>query len=129
MPPVARRARAIVRPAWQALVRAMLVGTVYLLHFDRPFWGSKQYYVGFTRNLPQRLMNHREDSAGSVTTRRAFDQGIGFTLARVWQPGTLRMERQIKDRGPVNYCPLCPRRPRTIDRARSSPIPRIGAGS
>jgi hypothetical protein len=42
---------------------------------------------------------------GCVTTQRAFDQEIGFTLARVWWPGTLRLERQIKARGPVNYCP------------------------
>jgi hypothetical protein len=62
-------------------------------------------------------------TAGCVTTRRAFDQGIVFTLARVWRPGTLRLERQIKARGPVNYCPLCPRRSRAADRARSSPIP------
>jgi predicted GIY-YIG superfamily endonuclease len=55
-----------------------------------------QHYVGFTRNLPQRLQDHREGTAGCVTTRRAFDQGIGFTLARVWRPGTLRLERQIK---------------------------------
>jgi len=60
---------------------------------------------------------------GSVTTRRAFDQGIGFTLARVWWPSTLRLERQIKARGPVNYCPLCPRRPRATGRADSCPIP------
>jgi hypothetical protein len=44
-------------------------------------------------------------------------------LARVWWPGTLRLERQIKACGPVNYCPLCPRRPHTADRARSCPIP------
>jgi predicted GIY-YIG superfamily endonuclease len=100
----------------------MLVGTVYLLHFDRPYWGPMQHYVGFTRNLPQRLRAHREGD-GCLTTRRAFDQGIGFTLARIWWPGTLRLERQIKDRGPVNYCPVCPRRPRAADRARSSPIP------
>jgi hypothetical protein len=37
-----------------------------------------------------------------MTTHRAFDQGIGFTLARVWWPGTLRLELQIKARRPVN---------------------------
>jgi hypothetical protein len=42
-----------------------------------------QHYVGFTRTLPQRLQADREGD-GYVTTRRAFDQGIGFTLARVW---------------------------------------------
>jgi predicted GIY-YIG superfamily endonuclease len=105
----------------------MLIGTVYLLHFARPYWGPKRHYVGFTRNLPQRLRAHREGD-GRVTTRRAFDQGIGFTLTRVWWPGTLRLERQIKARGPVNYCPLCLRRPRAAERARSFPPPRIGAG-
>jgi hypothetical protein len=64
-----------------------------------------QYYVGFTRNLPQRLRAHREGD-GCVTTRRAFDQGIGSMPARVWWPGTLRLERQINARGPVNYCPF-----------------------
>jgi predicted GIY-YIG superfamily endonuclease len=50
----------------------MLIGTVYLLHFDRPYWGPMQHYVGFTRNLPQRLRAHREGD-GCVTTRRALD--------------------------------------------------------
>lgn len=84
-------------------------GTVYLLHFERPFHGPMQHYVGFTAgDLEQRLKNHR-DGTGCVTTRRAFERGITFTLARTW-PGTLRLERQIKSRGPSNYCPLCPRR-------------------
>jgi predicted GIY-YIG superfamily endonuclease len=81
-----------------------------------------QHYVAFTRNLPQRLRAHREGD-DSVTTRRAFDQGIRFTLARIWWPGALRSERQIKARGLVNYCPLCPRRPRTAERAHSGRIP------
>ena len=84
----------------------MLIGTVYLQHFDRPYWGPMQHYVEFTRNLPRRLQAHREGVAGCVTTRRTFDQEIGFTLARVWWPGTLGLERQIKARGPVNYCPV-----------------------
>jgi hypothetical protein len=100
----------------------MLIGTVYLPHFDRPYWEPMRHYVGFTRSLPQRLRAHREGD-GVVTTCRAFDQGIWFTLARVWWPGTLRLERQIKARGPVNYCPLCPGAPRAADRARFSPIP------
>jgi hypothetical protein len=29
----------------------MLIGAVYLLHFDRLYWGPMQHYVGFTRNL------------------------------------------------------------------------------
>jgi hypothetical protein len=81
-------------------------GTVYLLHFDRPYMGRMQHYVSFTHDLERGLENHRQGTAGA-TTKRAFDQGIGFTLARTW-PGTAKLKRQIKDRGPVNYCPICP---------------------
>jgi hypothetical protein len=83
-----------------------------------------QHYVGFTRNLAQRLQDHREGT-GSATTRRAFEQGIGFVLARTWT-GTPKLERQIKERGPVNYCPQCPRRRR---RSPVAPHPPIGAGT
>ena len=83
-------------------------GTVYLLHFDRPFYGPMRHYVGFTQDLDQRLKGHREGT-GCVTTRRAFEQGIAFSLVRTW-PGTRKLERQIKACGPSNYCPLCPRR-------------------
>jgi hypothetical protein len=34
-------------------------------------------------SMPEHLRVHREGD-GDVTTRRAFDQGIGPTLARVW---------------------------------------------
>lgn len=61
----------------------MLIRTVHLLHFDRPYWEPMQRYVRFTRNLPWRPLAHREGAAGCVTTRREFDQGIGFTLIRV----------------------------------------------
>ena len=47
-----------------------------------------QPYRGFTRDLSQRLRAHREGDGG-VTTRRVFDQGIGFTLARVRWPGVI----------------------------------------
>jgi predicted GIY-YIG superfamily endonuclease len=82
-------------------------GIIYLLHFERPYHGPMRHYVGFTDDLDRRLERHREGKGGK-TTRRAFDQGISFTLARTWS-GSLSLERQIKSRGPSNYCPLCPR--------------------
>lgn len=100
----------------------MPIGIVYLLHFDRPFRGPMRHYVGFTEDLEQHLEQHRNGSACG-TTRRAFAQGIGFTLARTWSPGSRQLARHVKDCGPVNYCPLCPRQPRPSERARSSPIP------
>jgi len=30
----------------------MLIGTVYLLHFDRPYWGPRQHYVGSPATCP-----------------------------------------------------------------------------
>lgn len=85
-------------------------GTVYLLHFERAYYGQMRHYVGFTADdLDARLARHREGNGGK-TTRRAFDKGISFTLARTWADGSLSLERRIKSNGPVNYCPLCPRR-------------------
>lgn len=47
-------------------------GTVYLLHFDRPYSGRMQHYVSFTHDLERGLESHRQGT-GSVTTRRASD--------------------------------------------------------
>lgn len=86
--------------------------------------GPMQHYVGFTDDLERSLDDHRNGTACG-TTRRAFSQGIGFALARTWEPGSRQLERHVKDCGPVNYCPLCPRRlrPSELARARSSPSP------
>jgi hypothetical protein len=89
-------------------------GTVYLLHYERPYSGQMRHYLGFTYDLGRRLENHRQGIAGA-TTKLAFDRGIGFTLARTW-PGTPKLKRQLKDRGPVNYCPICPRAAASLPR-------------
>jgi hypothetical protein len=88
-----------------------------------PVLGPMRHYVGSTRSLPQRLRAHREGDGG-VTTCRAFDQGIGFTLARVWWPGTLRLERQIKAPRPTELLPVmspAPRAPLTVPAPPPSP--------
>jgi predicted GIY-YIG superfamily endonuclease len=79
--------------------------TIYLLHFDRPYKGKMRHYLGFTSDLDNRLMNHRCGTA-CVTTKRAFDRGIGFVLARTWL-APVRMERAIKSHGVVRSCPIC----------------------
>jgi predicted GIY-YIG superfamily endonuclease len=83
-------------------------GIVYLLHFERCYRARCRHYVGWTQDLENRIRKHREGTAKSVTTKRAYDQGIGFVVARTWV-GSPELERQIKARGPSNYCPLCPR--------------------
>ena len=85
-------------------------GTVYLLHFDRPY-GHARHYTGWTANLAERLAAHRAGHGArliSVITAA----GIGFTLARTWD-GDRRRERQIKNQGGASRrCPLCGIHPR-----------------
>ena len=81
-------------------------GTVYLLHFERPYRGQSRHYLGYTLNLDERIALHRRGTACALT-KVAFDRGIGFTVARTW-PGTPKLKRQIKELGTVNCCPLCP---------------------
>lgn len=69
----------------------MAEGIVYLLHFERPYYGLMQHYVGFTDDLYQRLEDHRRGTGGK-TTCHAFEQGITFELVRTW-PGTRKLER------------------------------------
>ena len=38
-------------------------GTVYLLHFERPYKGKMRHYLGWTSDLERRLANHRQGTA------------------------------------------------------------------
>lgn len=87
-------------------------GTVYLLHFDKPYPRGRQprHYLGWTCDLERRLQEHRrgEHARLMAVIREA---GIGFTLARTW-PGTREMERRLKRlKAPFRLCPECGRAP------------------
>jgi predicted GIY-YIG superfamily endonuclease len=87
------------------------VGTVYLLHFDRPY-GHAGHYTGWASNLNARLTEH---AAGRGARLLAVVQqaGIGWHLARTW-PGTRALERALKRQGGASRrCPLCGIHPRT----------------
>lgn len=81
------------------------VGTVYLLHFDRPYHHAR-HYLGWTTNLDARLAAHTAGHGARllhVITRA----GIGWTLARTWT-GTRTRERQLTNQGSATrHCPLC----------------------
>lgn len=79
-------------------------GTVYLLHFDRPY-GHAAHYTGWTTNLDARLQAHR-DGNGARLVAVAANAGIGFELARTW-PGDRNRERQLKQSGATRRCPIC----------------------
>lgn len=85
-------------------------GVIYLLHFDRPYKHAK-HYLGWTNNLEQRLTDHRAGTGARLMAVLARE-GIGFTLARIWQPADRRRERQIKNQGGLSRsCPECGVRP------------------
>ncbi len=87
-----------------------LTGTVYLLHFDRPY-AHAGHYTGWTTDLTARLAEHTAGRGAHLlaVTRSA---GIGWTLARTWT-GTRTAERKLKRQGGASRrCPLCGITPR-----------------
>lgn len=92
-------------------------GTVYLLHFDRPYRHAR-HYIGWTADLDARLAEH---AAGHGARLLAVVKaaGIGWSLARTW-PGNRARERQIKNQGGASRrCPACGVRPRLTSVALS----------
>jgi hypothetical protein len=82
------------------------IGTVYLLHFDRPF-SHARHYLGWASpgNLSARL-SHHADGTGANLLRHVAKAGISWSLARTW-PGDRARERQLKSRGLTRRCPVC----------------------
>ena len=94
--------------------RAGQPGTVYLLHFDRPYRHAG-HYVGWARNVKRRLAEH-EAGRGARLLAVVQAAGIGWQLARMW-PGGRARERQIKRQGGhARKCPLCGVVPRSLPR-------------
>jgi len=87
------------------------VGTIYLLHFDRPYQHAR-HYTGWTLDLDNRLAKHAA-GRGARLLQIAAAFGIGWHLARTW-PGTRNLERALKRQGGASRrCPLCGVTPRT----------------
>jgi predicted GIY-YIG superfamily endonuclease len=87
-------------------------GTVYLLHFERPYRHAR-HYTGWTRDLDARLKLHQR-GAGARLLEVVAGAGISWTLARTWE-GDRTRERQLKRQGGASRrCPIC----QAKDRAR-----------
>lgn len=80
-----------------------VVLTVYLLHFERPVYGTSQHYIGFTTNLEQRLAMHRSGHGARITSIAA-KKGIAWELAYVWEDGDKELERYLKKGGKGRKC-------------------------
>lgn len=101
-----------------------VAGTVYLLHFDRPYRHAR-HYRGWTTDLDARLAEHAAGRGARLVAVIAA-AGIGFTLARTW-PGTRSRERQLKRQGgAARNCPLCGITPRPT---RPTPATAVGSAA
>jgi hypothetical protein len=102
------------------------VGTVYLLHFSRPYWHAR-HYVGFSTRLEARIREHLR-GRGSPLIAAALQSGIEIFIARRWENVTRAFERRIHHLHGRRGCPIC-RGPRAHRRgvARRDPITGVGA--
>lgn len=88
-----------------------MIGTIYLIHFDRPYRHAK-HYLGWASNLEARLEHHR-NGTGARLMQVLRQEGIGWHVARVWENADRNRERQIKNQGGLSRrCPDCGVRPR-----------------
>lgn len=90
------------------------VGTVYLIHFERPIGdlenprGQARHYLGYTEDLEGRLQAHRSGN-GARLMEVVSEMDIEWTVARTW-PGDRALERRLKNRhNSPKLCPICNR--------------------
>lgn len=87
-----------------------VTGTVYLLHFARPYKHAR-HYIGWTSDLDARLAEHQA-GRGARLLAVVKAAGITWTLARTWD-GSRSRERALKHQGGASRCcPMCGVRPR-----------------
>jgi predicted GIY-YIG superfamily endonuclease len=83
------------------------VGTVYLLHFSRPYHHAR-HYVGFSQRVEARIREHRR-GRGSPLVEAVFNAGIEIFVARTWDDVTVAFERRLHLAGRARQygCPIC----------------------
>lgn len=84
------------------------MGSVYLLHFDRPF-GHAKHYTGWAKDVDKRIGEHLDGGVKAANlVKKAADSGIGFSVARIWPNTTRSDERALKKQGGASRrCPIC----------------------
>lgn len=96
-------------------------GTVYLIHFDKPYKHAR-HYTGWASNLPARLKEHRAGH-GARLMQVIKEAGITWHVSRTW-PGTRNLERAIKERKEApKLCPDCTPKPKPgpVSKGKAAP--------
>jgi hypothetical protein len=82
-----------------------VTGTVYLIHFDRPYKHAR-HYLGWSAD-PARRWDRHTAGAGSRLMAVIGEAGIGWRVTRVWV-GSRAFERRLKQRKESpRLCPVC----------------------
>jgi len=88
-----------------------MMATLYVLHFDRPYWTNCQHYIGYTTvPLEERLARHRNGN-GSKLVHYTMSKGINFELVHSEEYPTQWEARQAevkaKWHGWARKYPIC----------------------
>lgn len=89
------------------------MGTVYLIHFERPIGdpgnrrGQAQHYLGWSsKPVIERLKRH-ENARGARIMAVCQELGVAWKLARTWD-GPRALERRLKNlHNSPKLCPIC----------------------
>lgn len=79
------------------------VGSVYILELVDPtdptrrLAGHAKYYIGWARDLPGRIHNHRK-GRGARITQVAVERGFDLVVVAVWHGVDRNFERTLKNR-------------------------------
>lgn len=82
------------------------MGTVYLIHFDRPL-GHARHYVGWTEDLVERIRQHDRGN-GARLMAAVTEAGIRWNVVRTWDDVDRHFERRLKrQKNTHRFCPIC----------------------
>jgi predicted GIY-YIG superfamily endonuclease len=82
------------------------MGTVYLIHFERPFKHAR-HYIGYSDNLDARTVRHNKGN-GAKLLHHVKAAGIHFEVVKTWEDKDRAFERKLKNlRQSWRRCPVC----------------------
>lgn len=82
------------------------MGTVYLIHFERPLHHAR-HYIGWASFVALRIQNHRSGH-GARLMAVVTEAGIAWKVVRTWRNRGRRFERYLKNlKDAASLCPVC----------------------
>lgn len=83
------------------------LGTVYLIHFSRPYKGT-QHYIGWTGIGIEERMKRHNGERGACLLKACTKSGIDFSVVRQWENKDFSFEQLLKrTKNAKRFCPIC----------------------